>query len=570
MLENQRTLIQISKLLRVLSILSISITAIALVLSLAVFVTTNHPASFSKYVNLGALLSAVGAGVAFLFSRILVISNCKRSGYTAPVRRSKNWAVVVIGTVLSLFILGRTFENVRHGPLDTDETYMASELLGEHPWSAINPVGNHRNHGVSSSLALFSTRVFGTNEMSVRYPSIVFTAFFLLLLIVFVHKYANAFVALLVFGNLTFNQLSIWFMHSMRGYISMMCFSLLALMLVMRWQDETPKSIRGPVWLFLAVFLLNVLTHTFGGIFSMLLWFTLLVWVYLNRNRLGEGQRKFFVNLLVACVALFPLVGLLFLSNAMDMSAYGFLYSKKLPIVSIELLRLFGVPNTEWVLVGVALCFIVFRSYWKKMDFLSLFLLCSSTMIFTLMFVIRSHIIEGRMFLAFLVLMVIWVGNGIVRLRSPLIRGVSAALAVSFLIIAPITATPKLFNVKPEILSDYNQFIKSVRMELKSKDQVCLIATGQPHQTFWAERLYLADYFALTSCRIQYQIHFAPNISELEQFGSENSVTLLEVLSDGKGRALYRKNLPGRTVTKFDDPLMFPKNEAGASADSFL
>jgi len=487
------------------------------------------------------------------------MQDCRIKEPGSVAKRSRWWLAVQIA--LSVFIFSRASYNVFTGPLDTDETYTASRLGGEGAWKVISPVGHHRNHAISTLSAHFSKQIFGLNEITVRYPSIVFCAAFLLILNFICWRIATPFTTLLIFSNLLVNQLAMWFMHSMRGYLSMMLFTIIPLT-VLLWETKFLTSTRTSkkrsssqhLWFFSLFFVGSFLTHTFGGVFSLLLWTALLVWLFFNRSTISGAERRKFSPYLVVGVLSAPLLAILLVSNLQDISSFGYFYADTYPEVGRELLRLVGIGDMKYRagLILFLLGLLSFRIFVLRdifRDFLSVFLLVSVFTFACLIFLFRANMVEGRMFLAFLVPLLLWVGDTIYKVKHLWVKVGAFAAAYFLFVLAPHPNDESLFNVDHEILGSYNTFIKEVRRTTNDFARTCLTVSGHHSQVYWAKSLYLSEPLKRKrneGCRKNYHIHFGYDWGEAHAFRMSHAGTHRLVYHDGSGRVLfeYEASLP--------------------------
>jgi hypothetical protein len=463
-------------------------------------------------------------------------------------RPKKAWFIISLQIALSLWLFARTSHEIFDGPLDTDETYISSEFSQPHPWSVIDPRLSTRNHGLSTLAGFFSSRVFGLNEMTIRYPSLFFTALFLLLLNLYCFRYASAFTTLLIFGHLCVNQLALWYLHSMRGYVAMMALTLGILYLSTRILESKTQVSWLRLSLLTAVAALAAVTHTFGGFFVVCFALALILWLSFPRDDREVDATKA-TRVFIALGLAIPFVVALVLCQAKAIKALGLFNTGKVPDLSFETIRVLGIPHAEWArfawLLVVVLALYPFSRRKRFVPSLaSCLLLASATIIFGLVWSLQVVILEGRMLLALLIPFLLWVGTAIQNVEERPLRYALMGYGVLVLVFAPLPGRPELYNVTPEILSDYKNFIRKVREVTEPNGPACFTTSGAPWAVKWTEGLYLADRMAskATECRSHYHLYFASD-DPTQKLTRPPGDSFQLLFIDGEGRTLYRRIL---------------------------
>jgi hypothetical protein len=499
----------------------------------------------SNYYNLALFVLLTGCIGSHLLARILRNSHLKGSCTTEQtISTRKPWLLIAFQIIASLYLIVRTTHEVLTGPLDTDESYISAELSQPHPQSVIDPRLSTRNHALSTLAGFFSSRLFGLNEITIRYPSLIFTAFFLIILNLYCLRYASPFTTLLVFTHLSVNQLTLWYFHSMRGYVAMMAFTLSLLYLTRRALDEK-KITKLQFATLILVTILAAFSHTFGGFFVICLMLGLLGWLAFQKENHPNVFRQTARLTAVLGLAL-PLIALIALSQANAIKALGLFNTGKLPDFSFETLRVLGIPGRQWAVLAWFLVAALVISPWTRRlrrspSLISSLLLSSFVFILGLVWALEVVILEGRMLLALLIPFLLWVGSAIENIEETLPRRSLMVYATLVLVLVPLTGKPELYNVNPEILSDYKQFIRRVREATQRGGPACFTTSGAPWAVKWTEGLYLADRMASKAkdCRTYYHLFFeAEDPPQTLRPPSQGFYRLLFV--DGGGRHLYQ------------------------------
>jgi len=455
--------------------------------------------------------------------------------------------IIVSGVILVSAVLGL------NRPFDWDEIARSSELADGNYFFVINPLTT-LNHSLATTLALISAKFFGMTKVGLRAPSIFVSAMFLVVLFSFSKRYLSRFATYLVYGHLAVNGLFVWYNHSMRGYISMLLFTLLSLKLALDILSLSDKVSRRKLGAFAAAYTVCFFTHGFGGLFAMLLCLTVLAWLLTNQRRLSAVQQDNGSLLLLTCLGVLALSALMFVAHLQVLERDGWLFHGGVNEVHgaaykwSRLMLLVG-GSAIWIgkilsLAAIALTVTQIRRFRAAVttDFIMLFALISISIISLKFYLLKVDLLEGRMVLAFLVPVVAWLGNSVLSFERRSSRLAASALLLAVLIVPQIKNRENLLQGDIAFFQDNEAFAAEVKRQLPGSSISCLSFSGEPDTIHYLRSFYLNDLAPKTSgCTKNYHIHIGRS-----QFGkefpivSDKSFTNYQrIFDDGKGRTLY-------------------------------
>lgn len=462
-------------------------------------------------------------------------------------RQTSPW-MTVLQIAVSLYLFGRAVHQVFEGPLDTDETYISLGFTEGSPWSVINPFLTTRNHGLSTLLSYVSCELFGYSEMATRYPAIPFALLFLILLFFFCRRFTSPVTMCLIYGNLAMNQLALWYMHSMRGYIPMMFFSLVVLTVIFSAiGDETPKRPQMSFFALALSLIALTLTHSFGGFFCAVTAFGLLSWLVLVDGSNALLRRYFWT-----CASVVPLVAMLSFFQANAIKSEGLFDVGHFPDLRFEFVRFFGIPfgllDRACLLLVVVLAAAHLNSRASDpknpLPFVSRLLVMACLFIGGIAWGLQVVRLEARMVLAFFIPVLFWVGESISNLEDRRLRQGTAMVAVCLFVMCPAAGKPELYQVYPEILVGYKQFIRHVRNATAPVEKNCYEVSGAPWEVRWTKGLYLiqanSKYAHPKDCVARYHVFFETGFDNSQTLSPPKEGYYVELYNDGKGRHLYQ------------------------------
>lgn len=431
-------------------------------------------------------------------------------------------------------------------PYDYDEQNAAYEFVYR-GWHRINPLRTE-THPVAALSSFGMFKVFGPGKIEGRIPALIFSAVFLILLAYFGMRHFSPLTNILLFSHLAANHLFIWYAHSLRGYISMMlwCFLLFA------WVYElcTSAKARFHPFLFFALFVGAILTHPFAGIFSIALWFTVLIWGCAQIKKRGDMRRENVKRIVVTGMIGLPfIVGLLYFNQKyvqrdpnlfIDVSRPTPLtFSFLAPIFS----NLFGTMG-EWyscLIFLTALC-ILFLARGKTVlvNFSGLFLICFSVFFFSVFAASHGQMLVGRFFLAILPILIWWIGEGVSLSRF---RKTLAIASFLLLVGVPMFSSEEITSYVADNHEVYDHFMREVKNRTSPNSRTCFWADGDKQKALVAVPLYLrpGKYGENSvNCTSRFYFHVAEErgiATEVSSMGENISKELL--YSDGQGTRCF-------------------------------
>ncbi|MFM8315949.1 MAG: hypothetical protein ACKOA8_16850, partial [Deltaproteobacteria bacterium] len=185
-----------------------------------------------------------------------------------------------------------------NGPLTYDEMNIGgalairslSEVL-ELIYSGVHRLTNTQ-HTLSSLTAFTAMSLFGKNEWVMRSASLPYALLFLIVAIRFCRKFIPTGFSIFIFANILVNQNILFYLHSARGFISMLLFSLLSLTILLDVSENRFPSSRKNYISFSLVYFFLILTNTNGGLFALYLFLTLLTWTLFNHSNIPKESLK--------------------------------------------------------------------------------------------------------------------------------------------------------------------------------------------------------------------------------------------------------------------------------------
>lgn len=505
----------------------------------------------ADYSGLLFFVCAFGALTCFFISRLnfLVPSS---SGHTVDsVAKDKNqWSWVVVG-LCSLFVLFFSVRNL-DSAMDWDELDTLSRMVSlkkamvdendpYHNANMFDFLNNTRVHLLANLASRVSLSFVGVSPFAARLPAVFFTVLLLLSVAFLAGPGENPFVRALVFLHVAANHLVLWYSHSMRGYMSMMATSTLCFAYLVR-AVYSSKPALNPILTFV-LFLLPLLTHTFGAFFSGLLFVSYLAWFYFNANSLRPALFKVHQRALISAGCAMPFIAFYLVKQALFLNRVGDFHSNVVLDFSSLLLPLSGFARFPegYVLFGFVVLVFIFqiRQLWKHQSLESLFFVLSFTFFVFLIPLTKSPFFEPRFLLGFLIPAIYSVGKLATIFKTQTVRYFAQTFAVITFVIFPIyegndVPTPVISGMK-----EFHEFMTSVRQILPPN--ACVTTSGEADQSRFAETLYFYKPARklTTECPVIYQLHFAHNWDGNIPLKIADNQRAKELLSDGKDRFLY-------------------------------
>jgi len=186
-------------------------------------------------------------------------TNSERHGRTVLILQGLICAVILLQVVMGM-----------NSPLGVDESEHATEFARGALLREINPLQTDpsrdtQNHVIAQMSSMVFMELFGVDKVTGRIPALLFTMALILLLLFFTKQILSRVTICLILGHLAVNQFSLWYMHSMRGYISMMLCTLVVYCMLLKATQEVPLKRRQQLILFWLVFGAALFTGSLSG-----------------------------------------------------------------------------------------------------------------------------------------------------------------------------------------------------------------------------------------------------------------------------------------------------------------
>ncbi len=498
----------------------------------------------NKYYAFALFILLLISVVSFMLMHVFENAGPKeeRADQLAQPKAAKG--ILVFQCVASLLILAQTISQI-HMPFDLDENQRAAAAVTKSFWHETTPFRHTEVHTVAHVAAILSMKALGENKVAFRLPSIVFTVLFLLVLNLFASRFLSPFTSVLVFSHLLVNEMTIWYMHAMRGYISSMFFTTILFFLLMEVTRALPTERKQKLILFFLAFFLSVLSHPFTGIFALLLVLTLVQWLWLNRSTVGTERLRYASQLISLAVLLVPFFVVVFVCVLKSLEPIANVHAGGFEKFVDPLFQTLPALGRAWAVRVVAALLLIaglFRLVRFKritLDFYSLFVVNTFFFFGAVLLLLKVSHLEPRWFIPFLVPFLFWAGEWVSAIPQMAVRrGVMASLFVLF------TALP--FQMRHGILdrlgiwyhARYENFLEMVRRETGPVEKNCYLFPDIPMGD-WAEQFYFIDSPKTPAEKAACENHYVVSL-ELGQVVPSEPHTL--VVDAGHGNAVYKIN----------------------------
>jgi hypothetical protein len=462
-------------------------------------------------------------------------------------KRKINLAALGVGTILSVLIFALTLSQVQ-GPMDWDEVARTSELARGNSLSVIHPFTT-MNHPIATALSWGTMKLFGVSKVGVRLPALAFTLAFLGLLLVEGSLWLSTFTLALLLCHFASNELVVWYMHSMRGYISLMLFTGAIFFIVTSALKEETFSPKKQLALSLLVGAC-LFTHTFAAVFCLVFALSLLSWLALNLKNISSGTLDAGVRMLLVFFAWLPILAVVFGFHVAVLDNTGFIHaethSDHLPAyyALTRSAMVLGAPRVWFVkvLFLASVCLIGWRIRRNSFrDFLTVNVLVSALFIPMALWLLGAVVLEGRMLLAFLLPFLVWVGESLTELPKGRLRTAAYGAVFFWFTVPPLLCAKGLMEGDLQHFRESEQFAAEVQQHLGRVPKRCLTYAGDPDSVHYTRYFYLFNQPELGACPGRYLLFFSKG-----QFGKVFPLdpviagAVHPVYSDNKGRVLYR------------------------------
>lgn len=395
------------------------------------------------------------------------------------------------------------------------------------------------NHFVAQATSYASIQTFGKSIRAARFPSILFSILFLAILSWWCVSRLHWFPTLLLFAHLTVNQYVIWYMHSARGYISSMFFTVCLYFLVLEIYENRKQLSIGFAILAVLLSALASLSHNFAALFCLLLAVAILV-----RGRILKIDthpvvtwicRIIVVLSLIVCSRLFFVLLRMHRLNFFQYGAHS-VWSAGLS---------FGFVNTLFarIILAIVLLFAIANQTLKPPKLASVFFLTSALVFFSLFlfFGIPTAYSHGRFFLCFLAPFVLWVANEIETTgKSQKQTWIARLLCLSIFVFLPGFYHPEKVSIM--FYGDYrffNTFVRKSTKLMEDSPRPCLFIHSSGIFAQWSTSFYFAGIKHVRErspeCANYFTMNFLEDLEKHpESLNSKHAYLLTQVVRVGE------------------------------------
>ncbi|MBI4405277.1 MAG: hypothetical protein HY537_14030 [Deltaproteobacteria bacterium] len=522
---------------------------------------TAHKLTFAARYNAFLFLTLIAALGCYLLYRIFERYSkgwAAPSSHPALVQPKPRW-LAFVQIALSAAILVQAIVGL-NSPLDYDENAVGLHISDSSVFEVINPLGHlktlvSRNHSIANLASVISVAILGENEITLRLPAILFAFFFLLGVNWLCWKHLSPFATVLVMGHLSVNQLLIWYMHSLRGYIALTLFTLIPFIVVLQAsRNQEQDNPRKPIGLFAVFFCLSIFTHTLAGVFCAMLFFSYVIWLNFN-GAMGSAQvRDYRHKLLIASLFCMPFIGFFMTQDFFHMGNWG-AYGSPNSTVGFpnKLLTFYGLSRI-WegkalLLILSGLLIMRARDDWKQ-DLPTILISASLIFLATMGILIQfdEYYFFARFFFPFLVPSLIWLAESAERVplqkHGPRLRTFLKGALLFLLIVSPLYSGHAIYANVSLQLEDLYLFVKKVKTEVGHSADVCMTSTGEYFQPLWMQHIYFRKQHLLAQkpelCGSHYQMHFPGGLDSKIIPAPKPDKKRHLLFTDAVGRTFYK------------------------------
>lgn len=483
--------------------------------------------------------------VAYSLPVLFLSGKARTDFWPSPIPKTKlaMMAVYALGALLVLQVLSRLAL-----PLQWEDHRHFSGVATE-PWIYINPFTRTEHHSITNFLSFLSAEVFGYSKGAIKFPAVVFSILFVVQLVAFGKKWLSVTGILFILIHLNVNEFSLWFMHSMRGYILSMLIT--SGMLFQSWKVLNEEKSSPSLLLFLGLGFLCVFSHLFSTLFSVFIFFTLLTWFLWFRSNLSSIQLKNIKRLVkIYLWVLLPFYSGVLLLQGHYLLQLGDLFKAGFPNLARSVALMLGF-SFDWNTRLLVVTFFVAASYFFRnrsrlvSDFFTYNItLCfvSAVFLFLSIYALKVRLVESRFLLVFLVPFLMAAGESLSKLKghSKLLFGAGLTLS---LIVVPFLSRNGIQQTQVLATQSYEKFILSVQSYLQDKPGACLTYQGEPNLVYFSQSIYLRDK-PVRGCKDTFHIYFESpkDLPPTDTRPAESAGLGYEKLFDVEGRyAFFRQ-----------------------------
>lgn len=465
--------------------------------------------------------------------------------------------------LFSILIIARVIHGMER-PFDSDELTMPFHAIRGSfvfSWKWLFADSSHIFASLSSLLFM---KLFGLSMYSARIPAVLTGCFFLFVLFGFCQRARfRPFTVVLIYTHCLASEIFTWYLHSIRGNVSMM----LAVLVLFSLTFETIYNLRPLTKQRLTVFCVTLFllpfTHGYSVIYALMSFAALAVWFEFHFEKLGNSVRQNGMRLLIAHFCFLPYLAFYLLTSFLiadpkwrDGVPGGPGYREDV-ISSMQLAlgssHLFVLKLLGLCLVGI----LIYQNVLKKQKtdyFTPLVLLFFLGFIHAYRSILGSYV-TGRYLLGMNVLFIFWFAQSLWELPKAWKASLMAVSALCLVVFPLHDGTTEMFQLSRK---GYYEFIKAVRKEIPGVPVECVRFSYSGAEPASCE-MTIAQHFYFpssrnnsVSCEKTYQIHFGfpwqedptytPQMREVASFSDlPPDRNYRQVYTDSQGRFLAER-----------------------------
>jgi len=439
-------------------------------------------------------------------------------------------------------------------PLDWDELDTASRIASpgvcrvepHHPYrnlDLLNPFTNTRNHGIANLGVKAIFRALPVSEVTARTFSFLLTLSLVIILGIFLPNRVGLSCSLALATHLIVNGLFQWYSHSLRGYISMIFFTVALLLILLA--KELPRFRAFSLVILTTTAALAALSHSFGALFVLFVFTSYLFWLSYHAGFFSREALIFHTQRLICLLATVPLALALLGSQYWFLKRIGYVHTTEITASWSTVFETLGLyhPLVGWVvvcLVGVA--FLARLTGPRRHDFLSFFIPISFFILGVLITSLKSTLFESRFLLAFLVPLFIYLYQGLESVSLRPAKALSLGILLLALLVAPLRDWAQITQNREAGTKAFSEFMRASRFWTQHSAPQCLSFSGEEDQVQFARGLYAYQPPASqhSHCPVRYHFHFGKYWGGTLPLENAIAYRFRPLFSDTDGRVLLK------------------------------
>lgn len=463
------------------------------------------------------------------------------------------WAALNALTSIAI-ILGAVY--AIDTPLDIDENIHALMMTRRLYSDELDPIKSDpriyftQNHVLAQAASILSMEAFGYEKIPYRSPAIVFTVLLLLIVPIASRSLFPTPGYFLVLGFLASNAFSLWYLHSARGYVSLLGITALSYFLAVGVLEG--RSGRRYYGAYVLSLFLSPFTHFFSMIFHLLLSITLVFWSSVNRQSLSREKSRAIFRLLLAQALALPLFCFVLARNLTFLSRIGdFEKSSGESNLWMNITKAFGIAFDWQARAFLLFSFsLVLWAIFHRREFFRRFstlFVATCFLFFSLVLNLSdTKVFESRFVLAFVLPFAVWMIDSAFYLARGHYQRWGAALTLGLLlVIFPAVGHRAIYRTLTFNLQDFDDAMKTTATLTSPVEKGCYLFSGKRDLSIFAKDFYFrkAKQAAFATeghpnCKVFYHLRLEPSLD-----GGPVELTTpfraIELWNNHRGMALY-------------------------------